>query len=515
MRQLKTIAGLRAYRQQTNATIGLVPTMGALHPGHLSLIQTAQQENEVVIVSIFVNPLQFGPQEDLDAYPRPIAQDLAACQELGVDAVFSPDPAEMGMEHIHAQATHETTSVMPPQGMTELLCGLNRPGHFTGVATIVTQLLNLVQPNRAYFGQKDAQQVAILRRIVADLCLPVEVRPCPIVREPSGLAYSSRNQYLSESEREQATVLVRSLRQAQTAFQQGERQRDRLIETVKQTLKTEPTIRVDYLDLVHPDTLVKLETVSDRALFALAAWVGPSRLLDNCLLHHRRPIIAIDGPAGVGKSTVTRALAQRLNLLYLDTGAMYRAVTWQAQQQGADVEDEVAIAEIAATADIQFVNQGETQQVFMNGDDVTQAIRSREVTQQVSAIAKHPFVRQQLVRQQQQWGQQGGIIAEGRDIGTHVFPDAEVKIFLTASPGERARRRWQDLDAATQSQIDVAILEQQIQERDRQDSTRAAAPLRKAPNALEIMTDHLTIEQVILKVEEAYSRKAVNFDEIS
>lgn len=504
MRQLKTIAGLNAYRQRQTTTIGLVPTMGALHPGHFSLIEAAQQENDQVIVSIFVNPLQFGPQEDLAAYPRPIAKDLAACAERGVDVVFSPTPTEMGMDNVHTQATDQTTSVIPPQTMTNLLCGLNRPGHFTGVATIVTKLLNLVQPNRAYFGQKDAQQVAILKRVVADLCLPVDIRTCPIVRETSGLAYSSRNQYLSAAECEQATVLVRSLRQAQTVFQRGERQRDRLLETVQQVIATASEVRLDYVDLVHPDTLERLETVCDRALLTLAAWVGPSRLLDNCRLQEHRPIVAIDGPAGVGKSTVTRALAQRLNLLYLDTGAMYRAVTWQAQKQEADVADEVAIAEIAATAEIQFVNQGETQQVFMNGEDVTQVIRSREVTQQVSAIAKHPTVRQQLVRQQQQWGQQGGIIAEGRDIGTHVFPDAEVKIFLTASPGERARRRWQDLDTVTQAQIDVATLEQQIQERDRQDSTRSAAPLRKAVDAIEIMTDHLSIEQVIQQIEQAY-----------
>lgn len=508
MRQLRTIAGLRAYRQQQlpNCNLGLVPTMGALHAGHFSLIRAARQESDVVIVSIFVNPSQFGPQEDLSAYPRPLEQDLHHCAELGVDAVFTPTPAEMGMAHIHAESTAQTTSVLPPQFLTNGLCGINRPGHFTGVATIVTKLLNLVQPDRAYFGQKDAQQVVVLRRLVADLCIPVEIRTCPIAREDSGLAYSSRNQYLNPEQRETATVLQRSLKVAQTAFAQGERQRDRLLTSVYQILATEPSIQLDYLDLVDPQSLTALEQVDERALLAIAAWVGPSRLLDNMILQQCQPTIAIDGPAGVGKSTVTRVLAQRLHLTYLDTGAMYRALTWQAQQHSLDLEDEVAIAEVAATAQIQFIQSEHenSQQVWIDGQDVTTAIRSPAVTQAVSTVARHPAVRGQLVKHQQAWGRKGGIIAEGRDIGTVVFPEAEVKVFLTASPEERARRRWQDLPAHVQATLDLATLEQQIKERDRQDSSRATAPLRKAADALEIQTDNLTIEQVIQQIEQRY-----------
>ncbi|MEM8641170.1 MAG: bifunctional pantoate--beta-alanine ligase/(d)CMP kinase [Cyanobacteria bacterium P01_G01_bin.54] len=508
MRQLRTIAGLRAYRQQQepHQTLGLVPTMGALHPGHFSLIQAARQENDQVAVSLFVNPLQFGPEEDLDAYPRTLAQDLQHCAELGVDLVFTPSPAELGMADVHTQATDKTTSIVPPHALTQGLCGASRPGHFTGVATIVTKLLNLVQPDRAYFGQKDAQQVVVLRRLVADLCLPVEIRTCPIARDPSGLAYSSRNQYLSPAQRQQATILQRSLMTARTAFLAGERHSDRLLAQIQQTLKPEPTVRLDYLELVHPETLVPLTIIDDRALLAIAAWVGPSRLLDNLLLQQRRPTIAIDGPAGVGKSTVTQQLAQRLELIYLDTGAMYRALTWQAQQDQVDLDDEIALAELAATAQIQFLSsdRSNTQRVLLNGQDVTTAIRSQAVTQQVSTVARQPSVRQHLVQLQQAWGQKGGIIAEGRDIGTVVFPEAEVKIFLTASASERAQRRWQDLDPQTQAQLDLTTLTQQIEARDHQDSTRATAPLRKAADALEIETDHLTIEQVIEQIEAQY-----------
>ncbi|MGB0560753.1 MAG: bifunctional pantoate--beta-alanine ligase/(d)CMP kinase [Spirulinaceae cyanobacterium] len=508
MRQLRTIAGLRAYRQQQspNQTIGLVPTMGALHPGHFSLIRAARQANDGVVVSIFVNPLQFGPGEDLDAYPQTLAQDLQHCAELGVDLVFTPSPAEMGRAHAHTQATGQTTSVVPPRSLTQGLCGASRPGHFTGVATIVTQLLNLVQPSRAYFGQKDAQQVVVLRRLVADLGLPVEICTCPIARDASGLAYSSRNQYLSAEQRQQATVLQRSLAAARTAFLEGERQRDRLLTPVQKALATEPEVKLDYLELVHPETLAPLDKIDDRALLAIAAWVGPSRLLDNVLLQQRQPTIAIDGPAGVGKSTVTRQLAQRLGLIYLDTGAMYRAITWQAQQAQVDLEDAIALAELAATAHIEFVSREDhaPQQVLLNGQDVTTAIRSQAVTQQVSTVARQPAVRQHLVRLQQAWGQKGGIIAEGRDIGTVVFPEAEVKIFLTASAQERARRRWQELDPEVQAGLDLETLTKQIQERDRQDSTRATAPLRKAADAIEIMTDALTIEQVMAQIEAQY-----------
>jgi pantoate ligase/cytidylate kinase len=502
VRLLQTIAGLRAYleQQQPGQSVGLVPTMGALHAGHHALIAAARAENDRVVVSIFVNPLQFGPQEDLAQYPRTLDTDCEQCDRLKVDAVFAPTAAEMGID------ASETTTVQPPPAMMTGLCGAQRPGHFPGVATIVVQLLNLVQPTRAYFGQKDAQQLAMIRRIVSDLKLPVEIRPCAIVREPSGLAYSSRNQYLSPSDRDQAATLSRSLHNAQTAFQQGQREAQSLITQVRRELATIPHSTVDYVELVDPDTLAPLAQVETAGLLAIAVRLGSTRLIDNIVLRQRRPIIAIDGPAGVGKSTVARQLAQNLNLLYLDTGAMYRAITWQVLAAGVAVTDAIAIAELASHAQIQFqADAAVGQRVLINHQDVTQAIRSPEVTSRVSAVASHRAVRRQLVDQQQQWGRQGGIVAEGRDIGTAVFPDAEVKIFLTASVAERARRRWVDLRQQGYNQ-DVTTVEQQLQERDRIDSTREVTPLRQAEDAIAICTDGLTIPDVITRITQHYEQ---------
>lgn len=473
--------------------------MGALHQGHQRLLEKAREENDIVVASIFVNPLQFAPTEDLDQYPRTLDADCQLCDRLGVDAVFAPSTTEMGTK---GEIGDNLTRVMPPSSMMSGLCGVSRPGHFLGVATIVVKLLNIVQPVRAYFGEKDAQQLAIIRRLVKDLCLPVEIRPCAIARENSGLAYSSRNQYLSPSEREQARVLFRSLQKAQEAFQSGEVQGQILLDIITRELAGENNVRVEYVECVHPMTLEPLKMIKESGLLAIAARVGETRLIDNVILRQRQPIIAIDGPAGVGKSTVAKRIARQLGHIYLDTGAMYRALTWLVLEAGVSVEDEAAIAELAARSSIQFLQpDGDRgQQVYLNDRDVTQIIRSPEVTANVSAVAKHPAVRHHLVEQQRHWGEKGGLVAEGRDIGTHVFPDAEVKIFLTASVQERARRRLQDLKDQGYGLVFQEELEAQIRERDRLDSTRKMAPLRKASDAIEVQTDGLTIEQVIQEI---------------
>ena len=516
VRLFSTIAGLRCalshYRQtseQVLLSIGLVPTMGALHAGHLSLIQRARRENDVVVVSIFVNPLQFGPNEDLHRYPQHPERDRQLCQEAGVDFIFAPAVAELyGDEDARDGAV--VTQVMPPTAMIQHLCGRRRPGHFEGVATVVTKLLNIVQPHRAYFGQKDAQQLALVRRLVADLNVPVEICGCPIVREPSGLAYSSRNQYLSDDERQQATVLYRSLQKAADRFHQGDRASSVLIQTVQDELDTEPAVQPEYVDLVHPHTITPIDAIDDLGLLAIAAHLGTTRLIDNIMLRSRRPIVAIDGPAGAGKSTVVRRVAQELELLYLDTGAMYRAVTWLVLHHNVEVTDEAAIAEWVSQCHIQLMpNPDPSQpcQVFINNHDVTQAIRGAQVTAHVSAIAAQPYVRQALVKQQQRYGQTGGIVIEGRDIGTHVFPDAELKIFLTASVQERARRRQQDLKQQGQPMTSLEALERSIGERDRKDSTRAVAPLRQAQDAIELQTDDLSIEDVTAKIVGLYHQR--------
>ncbi|QZZ19948.1 pantoate--beta-alanine ligase [Leptothermofonsia sichuanensis E412] len=533
--------------------VGLVPTMGALHAGHLSLIQRARRENKIVVVSIFVNPLQFGPHEDLQRYPRSLERDRLLCEEAGVDVLFVPDPEEMGIAGSMEQsrgsnpATEPATTkldlltqVVPPAAMTSILCGQSRINHFQGVATIVTKLLNLVQPNRAYFGRKDAQQLVIIQQMVKDLNMPVEIIPCTTVREESGLAMSSRNQYLSEVEREQAGALYRGLKQAEQAFQSGERSSVALISTVKAELETVPAIAPEYIELVHPTTLAPLETVEEAGLLAIAARLGTTRLIDNILLCNRQPIVAIDGPAGAGKSTVARKVAETLHLLYLDTGAMYRALTWLVLQSGVAINDEPAVAELVSQCQIEvrseeagvrsegireieagFQSASDTHssaptsppprptlQILINGQEVTQEIRSLEVTSQVSVIAAQPAVREELVKQQRRYGKNGGIVIEGRDIGTHVFPDAEVKIYLTASVQERARRRQQDLKTQGKDEISLDLLEQAIYERDRKDSTRALAPLRKAADAIEIQSDHLTIDEVVDRIVQIYQERS-------
>ncbi|MDB9374676.1 bifunctional pantoate--beta-alanine ligase/(d)CMP kinase [Nodularia sphaerocarpa] len=537
MRLLTTVAALRCYLTQRcsknqlmvpedlgldeitswyQTAVGLVPTMGGLHQGHLSLIKRARQENSTVIVSIFVNPLQFAPDEDYERYPRTLELDQQLCKQAGVDAIFAPTPNEMGVSQKSLQES-QVTQVTPPSAMMLGLCGRSRQGHFQGVATIVTKLLNLVQPERAYFGQKDGQQLAIIRQLVADLNLPVEVVACPTVREVSGLALSSRNQYLTTQEKEQAAVLYRGLRASLAAFKAGVRDSNELITVVQRELAKVSNLIVEYIELVEPTTLMSLETVEEEGMLAIAARLGSTRLIDNIILSDRQPIIAIDGPAGAGKSTVARQVATKLDLVYLDTGAMYRAVTWLVLQKGIAIDDECAmpaaseaIAELVSQCNIELTPSHDLQspvRVWINGTDVTQAIRTIEVTSQVSAIAAQSAVRQALVKKQQSWGKKGGLVAEGRDIGTHVFPDAEVKIFLTASVNERAHRRQQDFKEQGQPEVNLEQLKQDIAERDWKDSTRKVSPLQKAADAVEIQSDGLNVSEVTAQIVNYYQQR--------
>jgi pantoate ligase/cytidylate kinase len=497
---------LADYRNRSS--IGLVPTMGALHDGHLSLIKKAIEQNDIVIVSIFVNPLQFAPTEDLAKYPRQLEKDCQLCEKLGVNAVFAPNAEELGIKG-DAASQGATTTVIPPAKMTQILCGKFRQGHFEGVATIVTKLFNIIRCDRAYFGQKDAQQVAIIRRLVADLNLPVEIITCPIIREKSGLALSSRNQYLSVTETEIAGVIYRSLQQAEIAFKNGETNSQILIDRVRKCLNSIPEVKIQYIELVDPHTLEILHTIETQGLLAIAAYLGSTRLIDNIVLHKRQPIIAIDGPAGAGKSTVTRRVAQQLGLLYLDTGAMYRAVTWLTIDSQLEISDQVGIARLIKDVEIELISP-ETEElptiVYINGADVTKTIRTPEVTKLVSAISAQAAVREKLVEMQKSWGEKGGIIAEGRDIGTNVFPDAELKIFLTASVQERARRRSGDLQNQGQQNIDLETLAKDIQKRDELDSNRSISPLKKADDAIELITDGMSIDRVIQKIIDLYYR---------
>lgn len=507
MRIFSTIAGLRAFLApfRSTHTIGFVPTMGALHSGHLSLIQRATQETDLVVVSIFVNPLQFRPTEDLDRYPRPFDRDRQSCESLGITVLFTPTVEELyGRPADSTENQTLMTTVLPPVSLTQGLCGRNRTGHFQGVATVVTKLFNIVQPTHAYFGEKDAQQLVIIRHLVQELNFPVKVIPCPIVRDAQGLALSSRNQYLSEFEKKGALVLNYCLKQVKNAFLQGQKQVFYLFALIEKTLANYPDFRLEYAEFVDPDTLQPLTVIKEQGLLAMAGYMGNTRLIDNVMLMTRKPIIAIDGPAGAGKSTVTRQVAQQLGLMYLDTGAMYRSITYLALQLGVDLQDESAIAEIASTAQLDLIDTPSGLQVLLNGKDVSTAIRTPEVTAQVSLVAAYPAVREILVQWQRKLGKKGGLVAEGRDIGTTVFPTAEVKIYLTATVAERARRRKKDLELQGYSNIDLMRLEQEIAQRDHRDSTRQIAPLKKAIDSIEIVTDHMTIDQVIRKIVHHY-----------
>jgi len=262
--------------RRTGRSLGLVPTMGALHAGHMSLVAAATAGCDTVAASIFVNPTQFGPNEDFAAYPRTFEEDCRKLEQDGVDLLFAPAAAEM--------YPPGNTTFVDPGEIGGRLDGASRPGHFRGVATIVTRLFNIVQPGQAYFGQKDAAQIAVLRHVVRDLNLPVELVICPIVREPDGLAMSSRNRYLSSVERQRALALSHALQAAAELVRSGEGSAKAILNLLRTFLARDPDVRLDYVAVVDPDTLLPVEDVSAGALIAVAAWVGTTRLIDNLLL---------------------------------------------------------------------------------------------------------------------------------------------------------------------------------------------------------------------------------------
>ena len=279
MRIIETVGELREFigsLKKQGKSIGFVPTMGALHEGHLTLMREAKIHNDVVIASIFVNPTQFGPNEDLARYPRDLAGDSEKAASAGVDAIFHPQPAEM---YPKGYATY--VNVL---GITDRLCGLSRPGHFQGVATVVTKLLNLVQPDRAYFGQKDDKQVLVIQRLAEDLHIPAEICMVHIVREADGLAMSSRNMYLSASERQAALVLYQSLVLAQRLVKEGEKDTEAICRAVKDCIQKEPLANLDYVEIYGYPHLEELKQLKDKALLALAVRIGATRLIDNVIL---------------------------------------------------------------------------------------------------------------------------------------------------------------------------------------------------------------------------------------
>ncbi|CUU10466.1 pantothenate synthetase [Armatimonadetes bacterium GBS] len=279
MQILKTIAEVRQWVQEcrrAGEAVHFVPTMGYFHEGHLSLMRRAKADGGRVIVSLFVNPLQFGPQEDFERYPRDFERDRAMAESVGVDAMFVPEASEMYPPDFQTQVR--------VQRLSQPLCGRSRPGHFEGVATVVLKLFHIVTPDRAYFGEKDYQQLRIIQQLVRDLNLTVEIVPCPIVREPDGLAMSSRNVYLTPEERAAATVLYRSLQWAQEQVAQGMRDAHALREQVQAQIAASPYARIDYVEIVDAETLEPLEVIDRPARIAVAAYFGKARLIDNMAL---------------------------------------------------------------------------------------------------------------------------------------------------------------------------------------------------------------------------------------
>jgi pantoate--beta-alanine ligase len=274
-----TVEEARSFSRAARAarkTIGFVPTMGALHEGHLSLVRAAKAQSDVVVVSIFVNPTQFGPSEDFSKYPRNFERDRELLEQEKIDLLFAPSVHEVYGE---ASITYVTV-----EGLSEKLDGVSRPGHFRGVTTVVSKLFNIIEPDLAFFGQKDAAQVAIIRRMVRDMKMPVEIVACPILRESDGLAMSSRNGYLNVEERKRALVLRQSLMAVEKAFNGGERRASNLIDSALRIFAGEPSVRLDYFQIVDPETLESVEAVAGPTLVAVAAYVGTTRLIDNVVL---------------------------------------------------------------------------------------------------------------------------------------------------------------------------------------------------------------------------------------
>jgi pantoate--beta-alanine ligase len=275
----KEMTSLSKEVRRSGKTIGFVPTMGALHPGHLSLVRAARQETAVVVTSIFVNPTQFGPNEDFSKYPRTFEKDSTMLAAEKTDYIFSPTVEEMYPK--------DATTWVDVEGLSGKLDGRSRPGHFRGVTTVVSKLFNIVQPDRAFFGQKDAAQVAVIRKMVRDLNFAVQIVVCPIVRESDGLAMSSRNAYLNPEQRKQALVLSHALKQVEKLAAQGEASAERLVVAGQQAMAEEASVRLDYFEIVNPDTLDPVVDVSHGALVAVAAHVGSTRLIDNIVLAAR------------------------------------------------------------------------------------------------------------------------------------------------------------------------------------------------------------------------------------
>ncbi len=489
---------LKEWRSNLKSDINFIPTMGNLHDGHQKLISTAKSSNcNTNLLSIFVNPLQFESKEDLKSYPKTVDKDIEIAFSNGADAIFIPNTID-----IYPKNNKSISYLKASKELSSALCGLTREGHFDGVCTVVYRLLKLIQPKNLYLGEKDWQQLLIIKNLVKEKKFNINIISVPTQRDSDGVPFSSRNKLLSQNEREILKLFSNELSHAKKIFK-----KDKKIDLKKLIIKLESkNISIVYLEHLNPYSLKKVKAEDNISILAGAIKCGKTRLIDHVFLMKRNPIIAIDGPAGSGKSTITKLIARELNLLYLDTGAMYRAISWLFIKEKIDYAKESELKKIINDISIIFQSNSLSQQdVFINNFCVTEEIRSQEISSIVSKISSIKVVREFLVNEQRKIGKSGGLVAEGRDIGTTVFPDAELKIFLTASIEERAKRRKSELEIRSTDKIDLNKLREQIKKRDFEDSTRKISPLKKANDAIELLTDGYSISEVAEKIINIYN----------
>ena len=497
---IRTTEELEIWRRKHKSEINFIPTMGNLHDGHQKLISTAKNSNfHTSFLSIFVNPLQFDNKEDLKNYPKTIDKDIEIAFSAGADIIFIPNVTD-----IYPLDKKNICYLKASEELSYALCGLTRNGHFDGVCTVVYRLLKLIKPKNLFLGEKDWQQLLIIKKLIKEKNLNINVISIPTQRDSDGVPFSSRNKLLSKNERESLKLFSNELLRTKAIYKDEKR-----INLKQITKRLELNkVSIEYLQHLHPYNLRKISDKDNISILAGAIKCGNTRLIDHIFLMKRKPIIAIDGPAGSGKSTITKLIAKELNLLYLDTGAMYRALSWLLIKEKIDYAKNSDLNKVLSNVSIVFkCNSISHQDVFINNFCVTKEIRSQEISSIVSKISSIKNVREFLVNEQRKIGESGGLVAEGRDIGTTVFPNAEVKIFLTASIDEREKRRKSELEMKGANEINYLELKELIRKRDFEDSTRNISPLKKASEAIEIVTDGYSINEVVEKVIAIYNDK--------